>query len=123
MHSVCARVLILTIYQDSVNNIYKLYANVTKKPRVHPLVQVVGVEWVAAKTQGRTPNWSLFTPKTVSVLCAKMRRNHPAWHPGLSSENLDNYLKMVTAKKMWVPNAPGTSHFLITKYISLTLNT
>ncbi|KAH9012957.1 hypothetical protein EDB83DRAFT_2321822 [Lactarius deliciosus] len=70
-------------------------------PRVHPVVQVIGVEWGGAKAEKRTPDWDVITYDYIAQLCDQMSEDHPNWHASFTSLNLSSYLDGIEPSKMW----------------------
>jgi hypothetical protein len=77
-----------------------------KKPRVHPLVQLVANEWDAAVDEKRSPNWDLFTDAHIANSCQLLREAKPEWNKNLSTLKLRGFLANVLRKKMWIPEPP-----------------
>jgi hypothetical protein len=94
--------------QESVSNIFRKFLvppppgkPPTKKPRVHPIIQVVSGEWRLAESEGRLPNWRIFTPTYIAGYCAIMKSNSPLCHPHLYAEDLSEYLQGLPERKKW----------------------
>ncbi|KAF8262902.1 hypothetical protein EI94DRAFT_1704413 [Lactarius quietus] len=89
----------------SVGNNFKKYMSeptkILKKPRVHPIIQVMSVEWKAAEAEKRSPDWSIFTTDYISSYCENQRANELNWHPDLSSLDLGPYLEGLQEHKRW----------------------
>ncbi|KAH8988189.1 hypothetical protein EDB92DRAFT_1817617 [Lactarius akahatsu] len=73
----------------------------TKMPRVHPVVQAIGAEWEAARTENCDPDWDVITSDYITQLCEKMSEDHPNWHPSFTLLNLSLYLDGIEPSKMW----------------------
>jgi len=99
-----------------VNAVYSKYpvdpVGKLKKPRCHPISQLMGGEWVAAEREGRAPNWANFAMPIVSASCKQQAERWPDWHPDLTAEDISTYLQEVPPKLLWwrqlpPPTAPG----------------
>jgi hypothetical protein len=108
--------LITFIFQLMVNAVYAKYPadpdGRLKKPRCHPVSQLMGSEWVAAGKEGRAPNWANFSMPIVSASCQQQAERWPDWHPDLTAEDISTYLQEVPPKLLWwrqlpPPTAPG----------------
>ncbi|KAF8258426.1 hypothetical protein EI94DRAFT_1815345 [Lactarius quietus] len=89
----------------SVGNNFKKYMSeptkILKKPRIHPIIQVMSVEWKVAEAEKRSPDWSIFTTDYISSYCENQRVNELDWHPDLSSLDLGPYLEGLQEHKRW----------------------
>ncbi|KAF8269518.1 hypothetical protein EI94DRAFT_1799068 [Lactarius quietus] len=74
---------------------------ILKKPCVHPIIQVMTVEWKAAEVEKQSPDWSIFTTDYISSYCENQKANEPDWHPDLSSLDLGPYLEGLQEHKRW----------------------
>ncbi|KAF8261940.1 hypothetical protein EI94DRAFT_1705175 [Lactarius quietus] len=84
----------------SVGNNFKKYMSeptkILKKPRIHPIIQVMSVEWKAAEAEN---------------YCENQRANEPDWHPDLSSLDLGPYLEgLQEHKRWWEVGLPAPQH-------------
>ncbi|KAF8265604.1 hypothetical protein EI94DRAFT_1804129 [Lactarius quietus] len=94
------------------NNFKKFVAEPNKnlkKPRVHPLIQVMSREWKKAEEESRMPDWSIFTTDYISGFCANQRANEPDWHSDLSSLDLGPYMEgLQDHRRWWEVGLPAT---------------
>ncbi|KAF8256829.1 hypothetical protein EI94DRAFT_1820187 [Lactarius quietus] len=65
----------------------------TKKPHMHPIIQIMSEEWKAAEVEQRMPEWGIFTLDHISGYCHAQQEAHSDWHPDLSTLDLSNYLQ------------------------------
>ncbi|KAF8258659.1 hypothetical protein EI94DRAFT_1707792 [Lactarius quietus] len=79
----------------------------TKKPRMHPIIQIMSEEWKVAEAEQRMPEWGIFTLDHISGYCHAQREAHSDWHPDLSTLNLSNYLQgLQNHRRWWVTGLP-----------------
>ncbi|KAF8268597.1 hypothetical protein EI94DRAFT_1700095 [Lactarius quietus] len=65
----------------------------TKKPRMHPIIQIMSEEWKVAEAEQHMPDWGIFTLDHISGYCHAQREAHSDWHPDLSTLDLSRYLQ------------------------------
>ncbi|KAF8258510.1 hypothetical protein EI94DRAFT_1815193 [Lactarius quietus] len=65
----------------------------TKKPRMHPIIQIMSGEWKVAESEQRMPDWGIFTLDHISGYCHTQQEAHSDWHPDLSTLDLSRYLQ------------------------------
>ncbi|KAF8268165.1 hypothetical protein EI94DRAFT_1800752 [Lactarius quietus] len=89
----------------SVGNNFKKYMSEPtknlKKPRVHPIIQVMSREWKKAEEESRMPDWSIFTTHYISGFCENQRASEPDWHLDLSSLDLGPYMEGLQDHRRW----------------------
>ncbi|KAF8260357.1 hypothetical protein EI94DRAFT_1811827 [Lactarius quietus] len=79
----------------------------TKKPRMHPIIQIMSEEWKAAEAEQRMPDWGIFTLDHISGYCHAQREAHSDWHPDLSTLDLSRYLQgLQSHRRWWVTGLP-----------------
>ncbi|KAF8263855.1 hypothetical protein EI94DRAFT_1703708 [Lactarius quietus] len=79
----------------------------TKKPRMHPIIQIMSEEWKAAEAEQRMPEWGIFTLDHISGYRHAQREAHSDWHPDLSTLDLSNYLQgLQNHRRWWVTGLP-----------------
>lgn len=66
----------------------------------------MGEEWQVARTDGRSPNWGIFTTSYISASCTKMASDHPDWHRDIYALDLSTYIKPNAKKKPWWLHGP-----------------
>ncbi|KAF8258348.1 hypothetical protein EI94DRAFT_1912784 [Lactarius quietus] len=74
------------------NNFKKFMAEPNKnlkKPRVHPIIQVMSREWKKAEEESRMPDWT------------NQRANEPDWHSDLSYLDLGPYMEGLQDHRRW----------------------
>ncbi|KAF8259255.1 hypothetical protein EI94DRAFT_1707269 [Lactarius quietus] len=94
----------------SVGNQFKKFmgdpSKHTKKPRMHPIIQIMSEEWKAEAEQ-RMPDWGIFTLDHISGYCHAQREAHSDWHPDLSTLDLSRYLQgLQNHRRWWVTGLP-----------------
>ncbi|KAH9022865.1 hypothetical protein EDB84DRAFT_1441099 [Lactarius hengduanensis] len=99
---------------NSINTIFLAYTGTMKMPRIHPILQALGIEWKEAGEEDRFPDWFLLYSENITPLCEQVQVEHPDWHPDLSSVDLVSYMSNVRPSEMWwlreVANWPQPSH-------------
>ncbi|KAF8267271.1 hypothetical protein EI94DRAFT_1701122 [Lactarius quietus] len=79
----------------------------TKKPCIHPIIQIMSEEWKAAEAEQRMPDWGIFTLDHISGYCHAQREAHSDWHPDLSTLKLSRYLQgLQNHRRWWVTGLP-----------------
>ncbi|KAF8265417.1 hypothetical protein EI94DRAFT_1702515 [Lactarius quietus] len=79
----------------------------TKKPRMHPIIQIMSEEWKAAEVEQRMPDWGIFTLDHISGYYHAQREAHSDWHPDLSTLDLSRYLQgLQNHRRWWVTGLP-----------------
>ncbi|KAF8260108.1 hypothetical protein EI94DRAFT_1706539 [Lactarius quietus] len=79
----------------------------TKKPRMHPIIQIMSEEWKAAEAEQRMPDWGIFTLDHISGYCHAQREAHSDWHPDISTLDLSRYLQgLQNHRRWWVTGLP-----------------
>ncbi|KAF8258655.1 hypothetical protein EI94DRAFT_1707796 [Lactarius quietus] len=74
---------------------------VRKKPRIHPIIQIMAQEWRAAEAEQRMPNWGIFTLDYVSEHCNAQREAHTDWHLHLLTLYFTVYLQGIPDDRCW----------------------
>jgi hypothetical protein len=72
-----------------------------KKPRLHPVIRLVGGEWEEATAQKRAMNWGKISLPYLQGVCRILAEQNPDWHRDLHGMELGNYLVGVLPEKMW----------------------
>jgi hypothetical protein len=94
-----------------VGNTFARYAGSSKKPRVHPMIQIITNEWKAASEEQRQPRWFILTDSYLRRACEEVARVNPTWHEYLSMPDLSLYSAGMPMKMKWwladVPEANG----------------
>jgi len=72
-----------------------------KKPRLHPVICLVGGEWEEATAQKRAMNWGKISLSYLQGVCRILAEQNPDWHRDLHGMDLGNYLAGVPPEKMW----------------------
>ncbi|KAF8267005.1 hypothetical protein EI94DRAFT_1701366 [Lactarius quietus] len=95
----------------SVGNQFKKFmgdpSKHTKKPRMHPIIQIMSEEWKEAEAEQRMPDWGIFTLGHISGYCHAQREAHSDWHPDLSTLDLSRYLQgLQNHRRWWVTGLP-----------------
>ncbi|KAF8261944.1 hypothetical protein EI94DRAFT_1705159 [Lactarius quietus] len=79
----------------------------TKKPCMHPIIQIMSEEWKAAEAEQRMPEWGIFTLDHIPGYCHAQWEAHSDWHPDLSTLDLSNYLQgLQNHRQWWVTGLP-----------------
>ncbi|KAF8263402.1 hypothetical protein EI94DRAFT_1704024 [Lactarius quietus] len=96
------------------NNFKKFVAEPNKnlkKPRVHPIIQVMSRVWKKAEEESWMPDWSIFTTDYISGFCANQRANEPDWHSDLLAYKTieDGGRRLIHCKHYPVPMDPPAS--------------
>jgi hypothetical protein len=77
-------------------------------PRLHPIVQIVIVEWKTASDEGQNPHWHIFTDSYIKQYCDQVANENPQWNADLYATDLSTYVADVSARKQqWV--LPGST--------------
>ena len=86
-----------------MNAVYSRYASKPTKPRLHPVAQLFGGEWVDSQSSGRSISWAGLTVNAITQACEQQRANPRMedWHPHLSASDLSSYLDEVAPKYLW----------------------
>ena len=96
--------------------IYRRYAKIIKKPRVHPVIQIMATEWRRLESLGSSPPnwekglpiWGNVTVSMVETACKAVAVKNPDWHADLSAQDISQYLRDVSAaKRWWIPGSKG----------------
>ncbi|KAF8259622.1 hypothetical protein EI94DRAFT_1706978 [Lactarius quietus] len=74
---------------------------VRKKPRIHPIIQIMAQEWKVAEVEQHMPNWGIFTFDYVSEHCNAQREAHTDWHLHLSTLDFTVYLQGIPDDRRW----------------------
>ena len=108
----------------------KLYAKYPKerrnRPRLHPVVQLIGGEWREASDNKRDIDWTSLTVANVTQLCRHHASMNPGWNIALTAENLDGYLGDIPPNQLWytfeykitVPSEDGAYNVIIYRLTS-----
>jgi hypothetical protein len=95
----------------SVGKAFAQYAGSSKRPRVHPMIQIMTNEWKEALEEHRQPRWFIFNESYLRRACEEVARENPMWHEYLSMPDLTHYRRGMSVKMMWwladVPEANG----------------
>jgi hypothetical protein len=98
-----------------VNAKFAPFAESTKKPRLHPMVQIVTTEWKAAAHEQRQPRWFIFTDSYLKRVCEQVVQANPKWHKDLSKADLSPYTAGMPPKSQWwlvdAPAGDGVSPY------------
>ena len=90
-----------------VRGLYSNYAEGSKMPRLHPIIQLLISEWRSASEQSRLPKWSLFTEDYIANVCREVGLALPLWHPDLFATDIAHYMNGMLKKDMWwLPDIP-----------------
>ncbi|KAF8265206.1 hypothetical protein EI94DRAFT_1702658 [Lactarius quietus] len=88
----------------SVGNQFKKFmghpSKHTKKPRMHPIIQIMSEEWKVAEAEKCMPEWGIFTLDHISGYCHAQQEAHSDWHPDLSTLDLSCYLQGLQSHSM-----------------------
>ncbi|KAF8259605.1 hypothetical protein EI94DRAFT_1706980 [Lactarius quietus] len=74
---------------------------VMKKPRIHPIIQIMAQEWKAAEVEQHMPNWGIFTLDYISDYYNAQQEAHTDWHLHLSTVNFTVYLQGIPDDRHW----------------------
>ncbi|KAF8261943.1 hypothetical protein EI94DRAFT_1809562 [Lactarius quietus] len=74
---------------------------VRKKPRIHPIIQIMAQEWKVAEVEQCMPNWGIFTFDYVSEHCNAQREAHTDWHLHLLTLDFTVYLQGIPDDRHW----------------------
>ncbi|KAF8262900.1 hypothetical protein EI94DRAFT_1704411 [Lactarius quietus] len=95
----------------SVGNQFKKFmgdpSKHTKKPRIHPIIQIMSEEWKVAEAEQHMPDWGIFTLDHISGYCHAQWEAHSDWHPDLLTLDLSRYLQgLQNHRRWWVTGLP-----------------
>lgn len=105
-----------------MNKIYDKYGiEKQNRPRLHPVVQLIGGEWLQASNEKRDVSWTSLTHANVIQLCRHHAQTTPDWNANLTAERLDSYLGEIPPNQLWYNFQPeaiaadddGVSHLII----------
>ena len=91
----------------SVRSKFTAYTQGSHAPRVHPVIQLMLIEWRDAENEHRQPRWNVLTKGAISKACEQVAHANTTWHADLYATDLSKYNKGLASKSMWWV-LPGT---------------
>ena len=85
----------------SVRSKFTAYAQGTRAPRVHPIIQLMIIEWRDVENEHRQPHWNVLTEGAIMQACDQVADANPTWHADLYVTDLSKYIKGLASKSMW----------------------
>ena len=77
------------------------FSEMSKKPCLHPMIQIMSNEWKAAGEEQRQPHWFIFTDSYLECVCNQVAQENPKWNSDLSMTDLSPYAAGMPFKWQW----------------------
>jgi len=94
--------VLITGIQVAINlAMAKIEKKIKTKPRLHPVVTIVSLALVTARTEKAPFNWDSISLEIIKAECAEKKRANPDWNPDFFDLPVETYLQDLAPAKRW----------------------